>query len=77
MTLDKRFISATISQLANGQAWELRINYSYYGLYEYDEVHVYQSLDDAKNRLLIERTGGRIVVLDKDKRQVSIRPRER
>jgi hypothetical protein len=77
MPLDKRFVSSRITQLSNGQAWELRITYSYYGLYNYDITHVYASLEEAKNKLIIERTAGHVVILDKDRREVSITPRER
>lgn len=58
--LDKRFIRAIIKKI--GQAFELRITYSYYGMYEYDVVFVCQSLQEAKDRLLTERCAGCLTI---------------
>ena len=60
MTLDRRFQRAKITKI--GTAFELRVTYSYYSLYEYEEVSVHTSLQQAKDRLLIERCGSNLII---------------
>ena len=55
------FISSKIEKI-NETSYKLTIKYSYFGLYYYDEVFVYSSLDEARNKLLDERCYDKLVV---------------
>jgi hypothetical protein len=64
MTLAKRFVKALINELKEG-VWELRITYSYYSLFEFEERFICNSLEEAKNKLLTERCPD-ILVIDRN-----------
>ena len=60
MPMDKQFIKAKITKV--GSAYSCRITYSYYSLYYYEVVYVLASLQEAKNKLLDDRCGGKLVI---------------
>jgi hypothetical protein len=64
MTLARRFVKALINELKQG-VWELRITYSYYSLYEFEERYICDSLEEAKNKLLSLRCPD-ILVIDRN-----------
>lgn len=55
MPLSKSFISASIRKL-HETCYILEIKYSWYWLAQYSEVFVFPSLQEAKDKLLAERT---------------------
>jgi hypothetical protein len=56
MPLARRFIKADIAeQFIN--CWKLKITYSYYSLYTFEEIFMCSSLKSAKDKLVIERCG--------------------
>ena len=61
--LEKQFISAKIKGI-NSTSWKLRIFYSYYGVSNFDETFVYQSLNEAKTKLILERCHNQIQIID-------------
>lgn len=65
MTLARQFISADISEQFPS-CWRLSIKYSYYGLYTFIETFMFSSLANAKNKLILERCGDRIRIVNKD-----------
>lgn len=74
--MDKRFVKAVICELAGGNAWSLRITYSFYGLYEYCEVWVYKTQLECERRLSIERCRGYLTIKNKNGEVLSIDPSE-
>ena len=75
-SLDRRFISATITELANSGAWTLKVKYSFYNLYEYSDIFVYKSQQECERKLLVERTHGYLTIIDKNSNPVNIEPVE-
>jgi hypothetical protein len=75
-SLDRRFISAEIKELGGSGAWCLKINYSFYNLYEFTEVFVFKSQLEAERKLLIERCHGFLNIKDKGGSNISIEPAE-
>ena len=63
--LDRRYESAEIRQVAD-QTWVLKIMYSYYSLFSFTETFVVNSLQDAKDKLILERTHGKLVIVNLD-----------
>lgn len=61
--LSKQFISANITELIEN-SWHLVITYSYFSLYQYTEAFVYPKLEDAINKLAVERCGGALRITD-------------
>ena len=61
MPLEERFVSASIKEVAPS-VWKAILTYSYYGLYEFKKVYVYKSLQECKDRVLIQRCPGIIIV---------------
>ena len=69
MTLARQFISSEISeQFPN--CWRLEIKYSYYNLYTFVETFMLSSLNSAKNKLIIERCGDRIRIVNQENSNV-------
>jgi hypothetical protein len=56
MTLDKRFVKSEITETLVG-VWEVKIEYSYYGMYSFTESHIENSIDKAIRWLLVQRCG--------------------
>lgn len=75
-TLDRRFLSATISELGSSSAWCLRIKYSFYNLYDFTEVYVFKSQQECERKLLVERTHGFLSIKDKNGQAINIEPSE-
>jgi len=76
MPMDKRFVKAEIRELAKGNAWVLKIVYSYFSLYEYTEVWCYSTMLECQNKLIIERTQGFLTITDKNAQPIKILPEE-
>jgi hypothetical protein len=68
--LEKRFIKASIRHTAG--AWKLSATYSYYSLYEFTDVFIYSSLQECKERLILERTHGRIEIIGEKNEAIKI-----
>jgi hypothetical protein len=60
----KQFLRATIEEKSNHVV--LTITYGYYFIMEYREVFVCDTVEQAKTRLLIERSRDHLVVIGKD-----------
>lgn len=69
--LDSRFINATIQELNIG-VWVLTINYSFYNLYNYKNVYVFKSMEDAIKKLALERTNDKLEIKNKNNDIVKI-----
>ena len=54
--LAKQFVKAEIKELLPN-CWSVIITYSYYGMYEYVESHVCNTLESALRWLLVQRCG--------------------
>jgi len=75
-SLDRRFLNATITELANSGAWTLKVKYSFYNLYEYSDIFVYKSQQECERKLLVERCHGYLKIIDKNSNTVNIEPVE-
>ena len=51
MALARQFIKARLAELRDG-VWELVVQYSYYGLYTFEERSIHVSLEAAKDKLI-------------------------
>jgi hypothetical protein len=71
--LSHRFDSAAILEISP-TAFKLSIQYSYYGLYGYTDVFVYKSQIDCINKLVLERTGGNLVITKANGEEFKINP---
>lgn len=58
--LSRMFVSANIK--AQNNIFIVRITYSYYGIYHYDDVTTHETLESAKDHVLTKRCGGHLVV---------------
>jgi len=56
--LDKKFVRAEIKKA--GLSYKVTITYSYYGLYNYDVIEIFDTVDSAKDWLLKVRCHGHI-----------------
>jgi len=74
MPLDKKYVSATISEMADGAAWCARISYSYYGLYNFTDVFVYKTQLECEHRVLMERCPN-LMVTNKNNVAIDITPK--
>ena len=61
MVLSRQFVSATIE--AKEKYVVLTINYSWYWVSSFSEVFVCDSIEDAKTKLLRERSNERVSVI--------------
>ncbi len=75
-SLDRRFLNAEIKELGNSGAWCLKVNYSFYNLYEFTEVFVFKSQQECERKLLVERCHGYLTVKDKNDNPINIEPVE-
>ena len=64
MPWNKMFIKCKIEKKKG--LFVATITYSYYGLYYYNELRVYENLEEAEKALLWERCAGLIVYEDGD-----------
>ena len=64
MPMDKQFISSDVCETLPG-VWSIKITYSYYGLYNFEVCFIESSLERALHRLLTERCGNRLRVINK------------
>ena len=69
--LEKRFVRANITGV-NNTAWVLKITYNYYGLYDYNETFVYETLEACKTKLILERCHNQIQILDAQGKTVEL-----
>lgn len=74
MPLDRKFISAEITEMAKGQAWICSITYSFYGLYEFTNTWVFNTQQECERKLLLERCNGFLTIKNKLGNIVSIKP---
>ena len=58
--LSRIYINSKITKV--GGSYKLDIQYSYYYIMNYNEVYVFQTLQEAKDKLIHERCHGRISV---------------
>ena len=63
MTLARQFVKAEINELI-ANTWQLLITYSYYGLYQYSEAFIFTNMNEAVQKLAIERCGGALRITD-------------
>lgn len=61
MSLDKRFVRCNIV-LIQKDVWKAEIVYSYYGVYEYSLVEIFDSLSGAKDWVLRQRCGSALFI---------------
>jgi hypothetical protein len=71
MGMDRQFVSAAVLEQLPG-VWSINITYSYYSLYGFTESFIESSLERALHKLLTERCGNRLRVIDKDGLNVDI-----
>ena len=71
--LNSRFEKATIDELKDGSVWILKIEYSYYNLYNFQNVFVYKTLDECIKKLAVERCDS-LTVTNKQGELISIDP---
>jgi hypothetical protein len=69
--LERRFVRAEIKQ-RTPQCFKLTITYSFYSLYDFSEVFVYKSLQEAKDRLITERCHANLTILDTQNKEVPL-----
>jgi hypothetical protein len=74
MPLEKRFLNSTINEIQNSTAWVLKINYNYYGLYQYTDCFVYGTQDACIKKLCLERCNNLIIITNKQNIEVNINP---
>lgn len=74
MPLESRFQKAEINMISN-TAYKLTIWYSFYNIYNYTEVFVYPTLDEAKHKLILERCHNEIKILDEKNQEINIEPK--
>jgi hypothetical protein len=65
MAWAKSFIKAKIQK--KKELYVATITYSYYGLYHYDVLSVFNTLQEAEHYLLYERCGGVIEIIEDEK----------
>ncbi|MHA2252741.1 MAG: hypothetical protein ACXAD7_20425 [Candidatus Kariarchaeaceae archaeon] len=58
--ISKMFISASIK--TQNSVFIVRIKYSFWGLYYFEEISTHTTLETAKEHILTERCGGHLVV---------------
>jgi len=75
-SLDRRFLNAEIKELGGSGAWCLKINYSFYNLYEFTDVFVFKSQLEAERKLLVERCHGYLKIKNKNDDPINIEPVE-
>ena len=63
MALGQRFVSADIKEVRSN-VWLTTITFSYYGLYDFTESNISNSLIDAVRWLANERCGGSLQVVN-------------
>ena len=68
--LEKQFIESSIRQI--GGSYKLEIVYKYYGLYLYTDVFCYKTLNEAKDKLILERCHQRIKIYDEKNNIIDI-----
>ena len=56
MPLSRMFIKASIKKMKS--IYVCNITYSYYGLYHYNIITTHETLEEAKNDILIRRCNG-------------------
>jgi hypothetical protein len=74
MPLESRFQKAEINMISN-TAYKLTIWYSFYNIYNYTDVFVYPTLDEAKHKLILERCHNEIKILDEKNQEINIEPK--
>ncbi len=71
MPLNKQFVSAKIVK-KNDNAYVLEITYCWYYLMNYTETFVEGTMNEAKSRLLKERSHDHVVYIDIDGRDKTL-----
>ena len=57
-----QFIKAVIAELTTG-LFELTLFYTYWNLYNYEDTFTYKTLQEAKDKLLLERTRDQLHII--------------
>ena len=65
MPLDRRYTNSEIRQVAN-ETWVLKIFYSYYSLFNFTETFILKTLEEAKDKLIEQRTSGNLIIVNLD-----------
>lgn len=63
MTLNKRFVRADVREV-RPSVWLAKITYSYFGMYEYEESNISNSVNDALRWIANERCGGELQIVN-------------
>ena len=63
MTLARQFVKAEILEVVSG-TFKLEITYGYYGLFTFTESFIYNTLNEAVNKLAVERCNGHLRITD-------------
>ena len=61
--LERRYINAEIRKFAN-ETLILKIHYSYYSLFNFTETFILKTLEEAKDKLIEERTSGNLIIVN-------------
>lgn len=56
MTLARSYVGSSINQV-NDSSFVLSITFSWYGIWEFVETYTFSTLEEAKKKLILERTG--------------------
>jgi len=68
MTWSKMFIKCKIER--KKELFVATMTYSYYGLYHYNEMRVYETLEEAEKALLWERCGGLLSYVSEEEKKL-------
>ena len=71
MPWNKMFVRAKIEK-KNDTAYLLTITYAWYNIMNFDEVFLEASLEEAKRRLLIERSHDHVMMVDENGKEIPL-----
>jgi len=67
MAWSRSFVKAKIEK--KRELYVATLTYSYYGLYHYDVLNVFSTLQEAEHYLLYERCGGVIQIVEEEEKK--------
>ena len=67
--LDRRYIKSKIYQKSE-TTWVLKIEYSYYSIFNFVETFICSTLEESKDKLIEERTHGNLIIVDLDQKML-------
>lgn len=71
MVLSRQFISSTIEKI-NELSFKLTITYSWYGIWNFEEVFVYRTLEECKAKLIQVRVGHKLTFIDENGKEKNL-----